>query len=352
MAVAIALLLLSGCVTRPPGTDIFGRPLTPADHQEQDAATTGAGDTGGAGDAASHSVDIPEYGEMRPPSAAPWSPTPVVTDARIVEQRSYVVAAGDTLRGIGNRTGAGSEAIAIANALVPPYIIQPSQRLRIPGGRYHEVRAGQSGIAIARAYGVDWTQVVSDNALAPPYLLRVGQALRLPPGPAAGREMTPEERASVFTLDIDDIVTGGTRATPANTPAARPPASAPTRFAWPLEGRVLSRFGPAATGRVNDGIDIAAPVGSPVRATADGLVAYTGNEIGPLGGLVLIDHGGGWVSAYGNLSRVAVASGARVTAGSVIATSGDSGQVEQPQLHFELRRNRLPVDPLRQLPAR
>ena len=345
--VLAALTLLSGCVTRPPNTDIFGRPLTRGDHQVDDnVSTTVASPTvaNGAPD------DLLDGVVLRPPGpTAAWSPAPVVTDARTVTDNNYIVRAGDTLRGIGNRTGAGSEAIAAANAMAPPYIIRAGQSLRIPPGRYHEVRAGQTGIAIARAYGVEWGQVVTDNALEPPYTLRIGQRLSLPPGPVP---RTIEEQAQAFTLDIDDIMTGGTPAAVDNAPRAASPAAAPSRFAWPMNGALLRRFGPAAAGRVNEGIDIAAPIGTPVLATADGVVAYSGNEIGLFGGLILIDHGGGWVSAYGHLAQVAVQEGARVRAGAVIATSGDSGQVQQPQLHFELRQNRRPVDPLRHLPAR
>lgn len=341
LAFLAGMAMLSGCVTRPPNTDLFGRPLTPGDHQA-DAAPPPA------------PAPSPVTTNWPPTSRAPatvWTPAPVATDARIVTADNYTVVAGDTLRGIGNRTGAGAEAIALANGLVEPFVIRPGQQLRIPAGRYHEVRAGQTGIAIARAYGVVWGAVVTENGLVPPYLLRVGQRLRLPQGPATDRPMTIEERAQAFTLDIDDIVTGG--GAPAGaTPPPRPPAAAPSRFSWPIDGRVIRRFGPAAAGRVNEGIDISAPIGTPVRAAADGVVVYAGDEIGLFGGLILIDHGGGWVSAYGHLRDVGVVQGTRVTAGSVIAASGDSGQVQQPQLHFELRQNRRPVDPITRLPAR
>lgn len=377
--VLCATATLSACATHPPGTDLFGRPIDQAQHQEEqaraDAAARANAAHSGGGSTPNQPVDLLRSVELRAPGATPaWSPAPVVTNARLVEARSYTVQPGDTLRGIGNRTGAGSEALARANMLEPPYALRPGQQLTIPGGRYHEVQAGQTGIAIARAYRVDWGQVVTDNALEPPYTLRVGQRLRLPAGAASnaggasgGATSTApasvEEQAQAFTLDIDDIMTGGRPATRAANPAATAsnsaatrapssPASAPTRFAWPLEGRILQRFGPAGNGRVNDGINIAATMGAPVRATAAGNVAYAGNEIGLFGGLILIDHGGGWVSAYGHLDRVAVRSGQNVAAGAIIATAGESGQVQAPQLHFELRQNRRPVDPLRQLPAR
>ena len=292
-----------------------------------------------------------------PDRTAAWSAQPVTANAREVAARDYVVQPGDTLRGIGNRTGAGSEEIARANALTPPYVIRAGQVLRIPGGRYHEVAAGQSGISIARAYGVPWSAIIAENALTEPYVLRVGQRLRLPAG-APARAPTIEEQAQAFTLDIDAIMTGAQAAeanvAPAPPVIQRPAAPVRTvagyRFQWPVSGRVLARYGPAGQGRVNNGIRIGAPLGTPVLAARAGRIVYAGSDIGLLGGLILIDHGEGWHSAYGHLDRVAVREGDRVTSGQIIATVGESGQVASPQLHFEVRRNRSTVDPLGQLP--
>ena len=294
-------------------------------------------------------ADIP----LRTPDrTAAWSAQPIAAQAREVAARDYTVQPGDTLRGIGNRTGAGSEEIARENALAPPYVIRAGQVLRIPGGRYHEVAAGQSGIAIARTYGVPWNAIIAENSLTEPYVLRIGQRLRLPAG-TPQRALSIEEQAQAFTLDIDAIMTGARTAEAAPLPAAPANAVQPVgdyRFQWPVTGRVLARFGPAGAGRVNNGIKIAATLGSPVRAARAGRVVYAGSDIGLLGGLILIEHDEGWHSAYGHLDRVAVRAGERVTAGQIIATVGQSGQVPSPQLHFEVRRNRATVDPLRQLP--
>jgi lipoprotein NlpD len=340
-ATALILAALSACVSRPAGTDMFGRPIGPPAAAE----TPRVVDDGGR---------LPDGIVLRPlPAAAPPA-IAITTDARAVPASTTIVQPGDTLRGIGNRTGAGSEAIAAANALTPPFALRSGQRLTIPAGRYHEVRVGQTGIAIARAYRIDWGAIVAENGLAAPYVLRVGQRLRLP-GSADGTAMTLEQRAAAFTLDIDDIVTGSQPASAAPVSVARPapsPVSGSTGFVWPLEGRILQRFGPAGGGRVNDGIKIAATLGSPVRAARGGTIVYAGSDVPLLGGLVLIDHGGGWIGAYGHLDRVAVAVGDRVAPGAIFATAGESGQAREPQLHFELRQNRRSVDPLRQLPPR
>jgi murein DD-endopeptidase MepM/ murein hydrolase activator NlpD len=345
-------LLLGGCVTRPSDTDLFGRrigdgppPSGPASSYAPPRSTVSDGNPD----------DLLNGIELRPlPNNGASASGPVTANAVSVTTRQYVVQPGDTLRGIGNRTGAGSEAIAAANALPPPYTIRPGQRLTIPAGRYHEVLAGQTGIAIARAYGTSWSAIVAENQLPEPGVLRVGQRLRLPNGAivAPPSQQTLEQRAAAFHLDIDDIVTGSS---PAQTGPPQPPATVArgfTRFAWPVEGRLLQRFGPGPSGRRNEGIKIATPVGTPVQATAAGTVRYAGTEVPLLGGLVLVDHGNGWVSAYGHLDRVAVRTGQRVEAGAIIATSGESGQAREPQLHFELRQNRRPVDPLRELPVR
>jgi len=303
------------------------------------------------------------------PEAAPpppsWQAQSVSPNARTVGAASYTVRPGDTLLAIAGRTGAGVAAIARANAIEPPYIIRPGQRLTIPAGRYHEVRRGETGIAIARAYGVDWTRIAALNAFEEPYILRVGERILLP-SPAEVSTMSRSERAAAFNLDIDDIITGGAPALAANEATAQPvrdaqsslpsgaavssPANITGRFGWPLTGPIVATFGQGTGGQRNNGIDIAAPRGTPVRAAAGGVVIYAGNEIQVHGGLVLINHGDGWITAYGHLDELSVARGQRVERGQLIARSGDTGLADRPLLHFEIRRNREPVDPSIHLP--
>jgi lipoprotein NlpD len=294
-----------------------------------------------------------------------WQTRPVTPDARFVAATTYIVQPGDTLRGIADRTGSASEAIARSNNLQRPFTVRVGQRLAVPGGRYHLVRAGQSGIAIARAYGVPWARIVAANDLTEPYILRTGQRILIP-----GSELnsTASERAAAFSLDIDDIITGGE---PAPAPDTRParvpppprrtlpsttPIEAPARlsgsFAWPVRGPIVKRFGPGASGERNDGIQIAVPVGTPVLAAADGTVAYVGSEIAVLGGLVIIKHGGGWTTVYGHASKLLVHRGETVKRGQTIALSGNTGLAGRAELHFEIRKGRDPVDPVSQLPPR
>ena len=316
--------------------------------------------------------DLPRDREPQEPVAAQpapppaWEARPVTADAVTVDAQDYVVQSGDTLSRIADRTGAASDAIARANALTLPFAVRAGQRLTIPGGRYHRVRPGESGIAIARAYGVPWSRIVTDNALAEPYVLRAGQRILIPGAPATALSRA-SERAAAFTLDVDSILTGGEPALarnaeparPAATPARVPPATVavapPARlagggFAWPVDGNVVRRFGPGASGERNDGIKIAVPLATPIRAAADGVVAYAGDGIAALGGLVMVKHGGGWTSIYGHASKLLVQRGQSVKRGQVVALSGETGFADRPEVHFELRRGRTPVDPQGQLP--
>jgi murein DD-endopeptidase MepM/ murein hydrolase activator NlpD len=216
------------------------------------------------------------------------------------------------------------------------------------GRRFHIVAAGETGIAIARAYALPWSKIVETNALAEPFVLRVGQKLLLPGQIASvATPPTPEARAAAFQIGIDDLVTGSEPAKPGASPAK--PAQAtpgPTRFAWPLLGALTGRFGPQGSGRVNQGIDIASQAGAGIRAASTGTVAYVGSGVPGYGGLILVRHDGGWISAYGRVASASVAKGDVVKAGQALGKSGGE------PLHFELRRARVPVDPVKYLPAR
>tara|TARA_R110000787_G_scaffold6861_47_gene23973 strand:+ start:12964 stop:14007 length:1044 start_codon:yes stop_codon:yes gene_type:complete len=338
LGLVLGTLLLSGCI---PTESARTRGDTPPPRLDADASTV-------------------ELVEQEPV----WTAQQVVADAQTVAASRYVVQPGDTLLGIGNRTGVGSDMIALANGLVPPFLLRAGQALSIPGGRYHQVAEGETGIAIAAAYGVPWSEIVAVNRLEEPYTLRRGRRLLLP-GNTPVRAPDLEQRAAAFRIDIDDVLTGGQPAAAENAPVAvasaapRPlpsnvPIAQPSRltgnFAWPVKGSIVSRFGPGASGAKNNGIDIGVSEGTPIKASADGVIAYAGDKVAVFGGLVLINHGSSWVSAYGHASRVDVVRGQKVTRGQVIGLTGDTGYASQPKLHFELRKDRVPVNPVTQLP--
>ncbi len=368
-AALLATVALTGCIPQVGPPTGYGRAPPPAARAQDDAAprqgprrptVPGREDDDGV----VRTVTLPDTVPQPTPA---WVARKVTADATTIPDSTYIVRAGETLSAIGNRTGAGSAAIARANDLTAPFAVRAGQRLKIPGGRYHLVRQGESGVAIARAYAVRWSELVALNQLQEPYILRNGQRLVLPSsGEVAGRSV--ERRAQAFQLDIDDLVTGSEPAIAVDAAPARPtrsvrhpvptqqavaePARFAGRFDWPLRGDILGRFGPAGDGRRNDGINIAADRGDPIHAAADGVVAYAGSAIAVYGGLILIKHGDGWITAYGHAEQILVTRGQAVKRGDVIARAGATGSVNKPQLHFEIRDRRTPVDPLRYLPNR
>ena len=119
------------------------------------------------------------------------------------------------------------------------------------------------------------------------------------------------------------------------------------KFRWPANGRVIAGFGPTPNGQQNDGINIALPENTPVKAAEDGVVAYAGNELKGYGNLVLVRHPNGYVTAYAHAKELLVKRGDQVKRGQVIARSGQTGNVNAPQLHFEIRKGASPLDPTR-----
>jgi murein DD-endopeptidase MepM/ murein hydrolase activator NlpD len=129
-------------------------------------------------------------------------------------------------------------------------------------------------------------------------------------------------------------------------PLPPPPARSTRGFIWPVKGEVVTEFGTTGKGQHNDGINIAAPRGTPVLAADGGVVAYAGNELRGFGNLLLIKHEDGWMTAYAHADSLLVRRGDIVRRGQKIALVGDSGGVPTPQLHFELRQGTRAVDPL------
>ncbi|MTI15867.1 LysM peptidoglycan-binding domain-containing protein [Rhodobacteraceae bacterium RKSG542] len=132
--------------------------------------------------------------------------------------------------------------------------------------------------------------------------------------------------------------------------SAEPQQTSERYFRWPVRGRIISEFGPKPGGERNDGINLAVPEGTEVKAAEEGTIVYAGNELKGFGNLVLIRHDGGWVSAYAHNKTLHVRRGDVIRRGQTIATTGSTGSVSQPQLHFELRKDNRPVDPMAYLP--
>lgn len=282
----------------------------------------------------------------RPPPAAPAAPA---KGARVFTGADAVVAGpGDSVHGLARRHGVSARAIIDANRLLPPYRLRPGQRIVLPRRRLHRVRRGDTLHRISRLYGTDTYALARANRLGPPYTIYPGQTLVVP---GRGLVMAPAKTPTAGAQAPAASKRRPPRAKAPPPPAVvpRPPAVSGKGFIWPVEGPVISSYGAKAKGLHNDGINIAAPRGSPVRAAENGVVAYAGNELRGFGNLVLIKHAGGWITAYAHNADLLVERGRTVKKGETIATVGDTGSVTRPQLHFELRRGRRAVDPRKHL---
>lgn len=259
---------------------------------------------------------------------------------------SIVVQPGDTVLGIARHYGVPSRSIIEANRLVPPYRLLVGQALLLPGGNTTGSsattampRSAPPGVgqqqspqppAIAGAAGslADAQRVASPEVPPPEHpMTRFGAAAGNPP-------------PAVHT-------TAAAIVPPREVPPATPAAA--RGFIWPVRGRLIETFGSGSNGTQNDGINIAAREGAPVYAAAGGEVVYVGNELRGYGNLVLIKHEGGYLTAYAHNSTLLVRKGDHVARGQTIALVGATGQVKEPQLHFEIRYGRDPVDPMQYL---
>jgi murein DD-endopeptidase MepM/ murein hydrolase activator NlpD len=293
---------------------------------------------------------------MKPTPQAQAAP-PVAAPQRHRAHPSHVIVAkGETLYMISRRYDVPLRAIIDANNLDPPFRLNAGARLVLPQTRFHVVRAGETLYAISRLYGVDVSTLVRLNHLAAPYGITIGKTLDLPASvqpPEAVASAAPASPPAAAPASAPHPLALPAAPPRKPSPAVASPAPAASRqgFAWPLEGRILEAYGTGPAGTHNDGINIAARSGEPVRAAASGVVAYAGNELRGYGNLVLIKHPGGYMTAYAHNSKLLVRRGERVRRGQEIAKAGATGSVGAPQLHFEIRRGTHALDPTDYLPS-
>ena len=299
--------------------------------------------------------------------------------------KPITIRPGQTLEMVAREHGVPVAAIMQANNLSNPAAIYPGEHLVIPRNRsqvaaaapqmhtaaanrasapratlvapaaVHVVKAGQTLDSIARIYHKPVTQIARANNLSVGAKLKAGDRITIPDIKEASRATPARVEASASpatgTVVVADasqsarVVESAPATSGQETVKNAEPAGSLPGFRWPVRGRVIAAFGPKSNGVQNDGINLAVPEGTPIKAAEDGVVAYAGSELKGYGNLVLVRHSNGFVTAYAHASDILVKRGETVKRGQVIAHAGQTGNVTSPQLHFEIRKGATPVDP-------
>ncbi|MET4294560.1 murein DD-endopeptidase MepM/ murein hydrolase activator NlpD [Bradyrhizobium sp. LB8.2] len=260
---------------------------------------------------------------MAPVAVAPAA-KPVAAVA--VPPSTHFVNHGDTLVSIARKNHISAAELARANGLNPSAKLKLGTRLAVPGARTAALAAPVAAAPVGSAPVVGTLQPV---AVAPAPATKM----------AAVAAPVQSARLAQATANVEE------KTAEAPAKAAETTSALPT-FRWPVRGKVVTTYGAKTNGKSNDGINLAVPEGTPIKAAEDGVVAYSGNELKGYGNLILVRHSNGYVTAYAHASELMVKRGDTIKRGQVIAKSGQSGEVASPQLHFEIRKGSSPVDPL------
>lgn len=307
----------------------------------------------------------------RPPvseQSVPW---------RQPESLTRTVVRGDTLYSIAWETGQDYRVLAAWNRIKPPYTITPGQELRIKpsssGSATRTVVRGDTLYGIALETGRDYRALAAWNDIKPPYTILPGQELRMPPpetenssapvpakkdkGVVASKNINKKPRWAAPSAPVNPVATSSTSKKTKNkvrTKAAVKPSKVGNSAAgagpwmWPADGRLLKHYSENDTAK---GLDIGGERGQAVRASANGRVVYQGSGLRGYGQLIIIKHNDEYLSAYAHNDRIYVKEGDVVKRGQKIADMGSTG-TDRVKLHFEIRRQGAPIDPLKFLPKR
>jgi murein DD-endopeptidase MepM/ murein hydrolase activator NlpD len=332
------------------------------------------------------------------------TPRRVASAAPVSKSGKLRVEHGMTLYGIAQANNLPIKSIARANGLRAPYHIAEGQVLSIPGKARvnvphttlamqkrqiehdaapaaiadagpsasptlvpasYEVKSGDTLYSIARSYKLSPTDIAKTNGMGLNSKLALGQSLKLPGGTAEEAQQTAQAEittpevettpsdAPAKVSEVPAIPAAGQlnaqQVKPVQTAQADQPSSdimSGMTLRWPVRGKIISEFGNKPGGLKNEGINIAVPEGTAVRAAETGVVAYAGNELKGYGNLILIRHDGGYVTAYAHAKELFVKKGDAIKRGDVIAKAGQTGAVSSPQLHFEVRKGATAMNPV------
>lgn len=293
---------------------------------------------------------------------------------------TIIVGTNDTVDTIAQRYKVPAREIMRVNGLPTPRNLQPGQSLVIPrqvvasaptmsapqtkpatvasAGGVHVVNPGETLHSIARKNNIPAARLAKANNLPVTTQLKIGQKINVPgmkvtaaPAPQQKAALASAKPATAPVLVAEapaarkESANLATETREVEKEAKQEATGGLPSFRWPVRGRVIAAYGAKTSGKQNDGINVAVPEGTPVKAAEDGVVTYSGNELKGYGNLVLVRHSNGYVTAYAHASELMVKRGETIKRGQTIAKAGQTGEVSSPQLHFEIRQGSTPVDP-------
>ncbi len=295
---------------------------------------------GNAAKNAAGNVDLSKTGDTPAPAhqqqdKVAMLPTPAARDKAQVEAakvtppaggpkpndgKTYTVKAGDTLAKIARATNTPIDQLKAANGISDGNI-RIGQTLKVGGA------------------GDDMKTASIPHAA--PVAPKAETAAAKPQQPAASAAVEkPADKAPVQTASLSEVEKKS------DVNVAAPSATGIGKYRWPVTGAVIASYGQNVDGNRNDGIDISVPEGTPIKAAENGVVIYAGNGLKQLGNTVLVRHDDGKVTVYGHAANISVSRGQKIQRGQTIATSGMSGDAKRPQVHFEVRKDASPVNPM------
>jgi murein DD-endopeptidase MepM/ murein hydrolase activator NlpD len=367
--------------SRPP-SQYQSRALPPPIAAPQSSPTASSGVSGGGHGLASYAPPARRIETAANTPVRPVAPAQGISQGVSQGNTRIIVGTTDTLDILARRYHVSTAAILQANGYRGPRALSPGQQLIIPRptvaaavaapsvanpASVHVVNQGESLLSIARRNHVSLSELARLNGINPQAKLRIGTRLTVPgaksaaavpvaPSVAAAQPVQALPPPATRMAALSPVSPQTARLAQATTKVEDPSLEAPGKvadatgalptFRWPVRGKVITSYGAKTNGKANDGINLAVPEGTPVKAAEDGVVAYSGNELKGYGNLVLVRHANGYVTAYAHASELLVKRGDTIKRGQVIAKSGQSGEVGSPQLHFEIRKGSNPVDPL------
>ncbi len=297
---------------------------------------------------------------------------PMYGGETVFQDTEITVAPGDTLYSVAKKYGTSVDELAKKNNLTEPYNLSVGQKLVVAtvadrqtnkiiveqqktttrvGLQEITVAPGDTLYSLSRRYSVPVNDLAVMNNLTAPFTLSVGQRLKVPDlesAPIRTATGTPVATSSGATQSGDVKTAAQPKEKISSDPTQKLPkltARSSSKFSWPVQGKVLSHYGAKSDGLFNDGINIAAARGTAVKAAENGVIAYAGNEVKGMGNLIIIQHSGGWMTVYAHMDSMSVRRGAKVSVGQKIGTVGETGKVDQPQLHFEIRKGTKAYNP-------